>query len=165
MAQSASLDIHFDFVVHTTGSSSTQAGLLAGFAALREDTRIIGISDDDETSIKRERVLRLANATLSELGCSERVASTDVEVVVGDANPYGIADRQTFDAIRLLAQTEGLIADPVYEGKAVRGLLELVKRKRFEKGSRVLLLHLGGTPAVHAYANQFGSVDLVQFPI
>lgn len=163
VAQSLSLGIHFDFVVHTTGSSSTQAGLIAGFAALQEDTQVVGISDDDETSIKRERVLRLANATLSELGCSERVVPSKVEIIVGDANPYGVADNRTFDAVRLLARTEGLIADPVYEGKAVRGFLELAKRGRFAKG-RVLLLHLGGTPAVHAYANQFGAIDIEQFP-
>jgi 1-aminocyclopropane-1-carboxylate deaminase/D-cysteine desulfhydrase-like pyridoxal-dependent ACC family enzyme len=125
---------------------------------------VIGVSDDEETSIKRDRVLRLANATLSELGCSERVVSSEVEIVVCDASPYGVADDQTLDAIRLLARTEGLIADPVYEGKAVRGLLELSKRGSFKKGSRVLLLHLGGTPAVHAYANQFGPIDLLQFP-
>jgi len=164
-AQSASLGTHFDFVVHTTGSSSTQSGLIAGFMALHEDTHVIGISDDDETSIKSERVLRLANATLNELGCSERVAPSNVEIIVGDASPYGVADGQTLDAIRLLARTEGLIADPVYEGKAVRGLLELARRGRFKSGDRVLLLHLGGTPAIHAYANQFGSIDLVQFPV
>ena len=163
-AQSSSLGIHFDFIVHTTGSSSTQAGLLAGFAALGENTRVIGISDDQETSIKRDRVLRLANATLSELGCTERVDTPEVEIVVCDASPYGVADDQTLDAIRLLARTEGLIADPVYEGKAVRGLLELAKRGSFRKGSRVLLIHLGGTPAVHAYANQCGPSDLGLFP-
>ncbi len=165
VAQSASLGIHFDFIVHTTGSSSTQSGLVAGFTALHENTHVIGVSDDEETSIKRERVLRLANATLNELGCSERVASSEVEVVVCDASPYGVADDQTLDAIRLLARTEGLIADPVYEGKAVRGLLEIAKRGGFKKGSRVLLLHLGGTPAMHAYANRLGPIDLVEFPI
>ena len=164
VAQSASLGIGFDFVVHTTGSSSTQAGLLAGFAALHEQVRVIGIPDDEETSIKRARVLRLANAALAELGCAERIASSQVEIVVGDASPYGVADGRTMDAIRLFARTEGLIADPVYEGKAIRGLLELAKGERFPKGSRVLLLHLGGTPAVHAYANRFGPIDLMALP-
>ena len=163
-AQSAPLGIHFDFVVHTTGSSSTQAGLLAGFAMLHAKTRVIGIPDDEETSIKRERVLRLANATLGELGESKRLGLSEVEIVVGDASPYGVADARTMDAIRLLAQSEGLIADPVYEGKAVRGLLDLAQAGRFNKGSRVLLLHLGGTPAVHAYANRFGPIDLMPLP-
>ena len=163
VAQSALLGAHFDFVVHTTGSSSTQSGLVAGFAALHEDTHVIGIPDDEETSIKRERVLRLANATLSELQFTERVGPPQVEIAVGDASPYGVADEQTLDAIKLLARTEGLIVDPVYEGKAVRGLLDLAKRGRFQKGSRVLLLHLGGTPAVHAYANKFAPIHFAQF--
>lgn len=165
VTQSAALGIHFDFIVHTTGSSSTQSGLVAGLAVLHENTHVIGIADDDETSIKRERVLRLANATLGEFGCHELVSLSDVEIVIGDPSPYGIADSQTLDAIRLLARTEGLIADPVYEGKAVRGLLDLARSGRFKKGSRILLLHLGGTPAVHAYANQFGPINFVQFPV
>jgi 1-aminocyclopropane-1-carboxylate deaminase len=70
-AQAAEQGVHFDYVVHCSGSSGTQAGLVAGFAALGEKTRVIGIPDDDETAIKRERVLRLANATLAELGRSE----------------------------------------------------------------------------------------------
>lgn len=163
-AQAASLGLHFDIIVHTTGSSSTQAGLLAGFAALHETTRVIGIADDDETSIKRERVLRLANATLSQLGLPERILPTDVEIALGDTSPYGVADIRTLDAIRLLARTEGLVTDPVYEGKAIRGLLELSKNDRFGNGARILLLHLGGTPAIHAYANQFGTIDLKPFP-
>lgn len=164
VAQSAMLDIHFDFVVHTTGSSSTQSGLLAGFAALNADTHVIGIADDNEKSIKRERVLRLANAALSQLKFSERVAASRVEIVVGDASPYGVADQQTLAAIELLGRTEGVIVDPVYEGKAVRGLLDLAKGGRFPKTSRILLLHLGGTPAVHAYANKFQPIRLAQFP-
>lgn len=165
VAQSAALGMHFDYVVHTTGSSSTQSGLLAGFAALHETTRVIGISDDDEIAIKQERVLRLANAMLSDLRLPDRIESSKVEISVGDASPYGVADDQTMDAIRLLAKTEGLIADPVYEGKAVRGLLDLIEMGRFEKENKVLLLHLGGTPAMHAYANQFGKIDLKPFPL
>jgi 1-aminocyclopropane-1-carboxylate deaminase len=163
VAQAATLGISFDYVIHTTGSGSTQAGLLAGFAALNQSTRVIGISDDDETSIKRERVLRLANATLTEMGILERIAPTDVEIAVGDSSPYGTADDTTVNAIQLLARTEGLIADPVYEGKAIRGLIGLAKEGRFSAGSRTLLLHLGGTPAIHAYANRFGSIDLIPF--
>lgn len=164
-AQIASLGTHFDYIVHCTGSSSTQAGLVAGLTALHAETRVIGIPDDHETAIKRDRVLRLANATLTELDCPERAKPDHIEITACDASPYGIADDRTFDAIGLLARTEGLIADPVYEGKAVRGLMDLAENGRFEKGSRILLLHLGGTPAVHAYANQFDSIDLLQSPV
>jgi 1-aminocyclopropane-1-carboxylate deaminase len=162
--QSKALDIHFDYIVQCTGSSSTQAGLLAGFAAMAEPIRVIGVSDDEETDIKRARVLQLANDSLAELGLSVRISPTEVEVIAADESPYGEAESETFDAIRLLARTEGLIADPVYEGKALRGLLKLASEGRFENDSKVLLMHLGGTPAVHAYASQFESVNFSPFP-
>jgi 1-aminocyclopropane-1-carboxylate deaminase len=151
--------IPFDYVVHTTGSSSTQAGLIAGFAALGVPTRVIGISDDEETDVKRPRILRLANATLEDLGLPERVSPDDVEVIP-DSTVYGVSDPETLAAIGLLARSEALIADPVYEGKAVRGLLRLARQGRFEPEARILLMHLGGTPAVHAYANHFGPIEL-----
>jgi 1-aminocyclopropane-1-carboxylate deaminase len=162
--QSEALDVHFDYVVHCTGSSSTQAGLVAGFAAMGEQTRVIGVSDDEETSIKRDRVMRLANDSLAEIEVPVRVSTGDIEIIAADKSPYGAAERETFDVIRQLARMEGLIADPVYEGKAVRGLLALADDGRFESGSRILLMHLGGTPAVHAYANQFDAVKLSPFP-
>jgi len=162
--QSNELGIHFDYIVHCTGSSSTQAGLVAGFAALASPIRVIGVADDEETDIKRARVLQLANDTLAEIGMSIRVSSDDVEIVTADESAYGEAEIETFDAVRLLAQTEGLIADPVYEGKALRGLLKLARESRFENNSKVLLMHLGGTPAVHAYASQFAAVNFSPFP-
>lgn len=148
--------IQFDYIVHCTGSSSTQAGLVAGFAFLGEEIKVIGVADDGETAIKRGRVLELANSALAELEMSARVSPTDIEITSADQSVYGNAEPETYDLIRLLARSEGLVADPVYEGKALRGLQKLAADGRFESGSRVLLMHLGGTPAVHAYANQFG---------
>jgi 1-aminocyclopropane-1-carboxylate deaminase len=129
---------------------------------LHVPTRVIGISDDDETHVKRPRILRLANAALENLGLADRVSPDDVEVIA-DRNVYGIADPEMLGAIGLLARSEGLIADPVYEGKAVRGLINLARQGRFDANARILLMHLGGTPAVHAYANHFGPIDLVPF--
>lgn len=162
--QCKALDVQFDYIVHCTGSSSTQAGLLAGFAAIDSDIRVIGVSDDEETLIKQERVLQLANDALTELGLSASVSSDDIHIIAADQSPYGKADSETFEAIRLFAKTEGLIADPVYEGKALRGLLSLARENHFESGARVLLMHLGGTPAVHAYANQLGLPEFTPFP-
>ena len=162
--QSLELGVRFDYVVHCTGSSSTQSGLVAGFAAMGETTRVIGVADDDETHIKRNRVEKLANEALAELAISARISSAEVEIVAVDQSPYGSAEPATLDAIRLFARTEGLIADPVYEGKALRGLLGLADADRFERGSKILLMHLGGTPAVHAYANQFDTPQLSPFP-
>lgn len=154
--------VEFGYIVHCTGSSSTQAGLVAGFAFMGENIRVIGVADDHETEIKRARVLELANDALTELESSVRITPSDVEIVAADQSVYGEAEPATFDLIRLLAGCEGLVADPVYEGKALRGLQALATKGRFEVNSNVLLMHLGGTPAVHAYANQFGEPAFVE---
>jgi 1-aminocyclopropane-1-carboxylate deaminase len=160
--QSKEQAVQFDYIVHCTGSSSTQAGLVAGFAFMGENVKVIGVADDYETDIKRSRVLELANNSLAELESSVRVASADIEIIAADQSVYGEAEPETFDVIRLLASCEGLVADPVYEGKALRGLQALAKDGRLEANSKVLLMHLGGTPAVHAYANKFGRPSLSQ---
>lgn len=162
--QSKEQGVHFDYVVHCTGSSSTQAGLVAGFAFIGEDIKVVGVADDYETDIKRGRVLELANNSLDEIGSSIQLSSTDIEIIAADQSVYGEAEKETFDAIRALASKEGLVADPVYEGKALRGLQKLSAEGRFEPDSRILLMHLGGTPAVHAYANQFGKPDFLRYP-
>lgn len=163
--QTAERGLAFDYLVHCTGSSSTQAGLLAGFAALGIKTRIIGVSDDDEIEIKKSRIEQLANDALQELDLPTRVAEQDVEVVSSNSKPYGVPDAEIIDGIRLLATKEGLIADPVYEGRAIRGLLNLADEGRFERNAKILLMHLGGTPAIHAYAGQFGSIQLQPFSV
>lgn len=159
-AQCDEQNLHFDYIVHCTGSSSTQAGLVAGLAVLGMDTRVIGVADDFETDIKSERTLNLANDALREIGTTIRVSADDIEIVSTDQSEYGKAESETYEAIRLLARTEGLVADPVYEGKALRGLQMLAESGRIEPASRILLMHLGGTPAVHAYANHFGQPSL-----
>jgi 1-aminocyclopropane-1-carboxylate deaminase len=162
--QAHDLGLEFDYVVHCTGSSSTQAGLLAGFAALGSETRVIGVSDDNESANKVERVFRLANATLAELGFASEVARTDVSVVTADPNPYGVPAAKTIDAMRLLAKCEGIVADPVYEGKSLVGLIELIEDGVLRRGSRVLFLHMGGTPAIHGYAELLREAPLSDFP-
>jgi 1-aminocyclopropane-1-carboxylate deaminase/D-cysteine desulfhydrase-like pyridoxal-dependent ACC family enzyme len=156
VAQAEAIGRPFDYIVHCTGSSSTQAGLLAGLRALGSDTRVIGIADDEETAIKALRVRQLANDALALLALEERVPEDAVTVVTADKSPYGIADDRTMESIRQFASDEGLLADPVYEGKALRGLRDLAEAGHFEADARILVMHLGGTPAVHAYANQFG---------
>jgi 1-aminocyclopropane-1-carboxylate deaminase/D-cysteine desulfhydrase-like pyridoxal-dependent ACC family enzyme len=89
-----------------------------------------------------------------------QVADQDVEVVSAIDNAYGVPDAEIISAIQLLAGTEGIVADPVYEGRAIRGLLNLAANGRFENDAKVLLMHLGGSPAIHAYAGQIGDVRL-----
>jgi len=155
--------MHFDYLVHTTGSSSTQAGLVAGFKALGVKTRVIGIADDGETEIKTRRVRELANEALQVLELPELVEQDDVEVTASNAADYGYADEEIKEGIRLMATREGLIADPVYEGRAIRGLLDLSAANRYKANDKVLLMHLGGSPAIHAYAGQFEDVVLTPF--
>ena len=155
--QSKAIGVPFHHVVHCTGSSSTQAGLLAGFAFMAEPISVIGVADDHETEIKRARVLELADNTLAEIGSDVRVRPDDVEIIAADRSEYGEAEPETFELIRRFARCEGVVADPVYEGKALRGLQKLIEHGRFDPAANVLLLHLGGAPAVHAYADQFGA--------
>ena len=163
-AQTAVTGARFDYLVHCSGSGSTQAGLLAGFAALGIATQVIGVSDDEETEIKKARVLTLANDALQTLDLDARVLAEQVEIIASSTNAYGKPDARIVSAIELLARTEGIVADPVYEGRAVLGLLDLANEGRFEKDANVLLMHLGGSPAIHAYAERFGQPELQRFP-
>lgn len=160
MEQCEQFNLDFDYIVHCTGSSATQSGLVAGLAAMGSKIKVVGIPDDEEFIIKKARVEELANITLEMLGLETRVTQEDFDIVACDQSHYGESDAQTFEGINEFARMEGLIVDPVYEGNAIRGLKELAKQGYFEKGSKILLMHLGGSPAVHAYANQFGDIEL-----
>jgi len=162
-AQMDQLGFEFDHLVHTTGSSSTQAGLLAGFKALGVKTHIIGVADDAETQIKTARVRELANDALQAIHLPALVEASDVEVIAANDADYGYADDAIKEGIRLMATKEGLIADPVYEGRAIRGVIDLHASGRFAPREKVLLMHLGGSPAIHAYAGQFDAVELTPF--
>jgi 1-aminocyclopropane-1-carboxylate deaminase/D-cysteine desulfhydrase-like pyridoxal-dependent ACC family enzyme len=129
-----------------------------------EPISVIGVADDHETQIKSARVLELANNTLAEIGATARVFEKDVEIIAADRSEYGEAEPETFEIIRRFARAEGIVADPVYEGKALRGLEELIGEGRIGATAKVLVLHLGGTPAVHAYADQFGAPAFKPLP-
>jgi 1-aminocyclopropane-1-carboxylate deaminase/D-cysteine desulfhydrase-like pyridoxal-dependent ACC family enzyme len=131
---------------------------------MAEPISVIGVADDHETEIKRARVLDLANATLAEIGAAVRVPAADVEIIAADHSEYGEAEPETIDIIRRFARAEGIVADPVYEGKALRGLEKLIGEGYFHPTAKVLILHLGGTPAVHAYADQFGAPAFKPLP-
>lgn len=163
--QSTALALDFDVIVHCTGSSSTQAGLLAGLAALGSSTRVIGVADDDETDAKRARILTIANLTLGLLGLSARVTPEEVEVVAATDQPYGHPTEPIFESLRLLASHEGIVADPVYEGRALCGLIELIRSGRLRRGHRVLLMHLGGSPALHAWGESLNAINLSEVPL
>ncbi|MGF1641540.1 MAG: D-cysteine desulfhydrase [Rhodospirillales bacterium] len=152
-------DIEIDCVVHASSSGGTQAGLVAGFRAINSDTRVIGIDVDADTAAVAADVGRLAQATVERLGLSADVAE-DVVVEAGYAGDgYGVPTAGMLDAVTRLARGEGLVLDPVYAGKAMAGLIDLVGSSRFRSSETVVFLHTGGTPALFAYRRAFDRPD------
>jgi 1-aminocyclopropane-1-carboxylate deaminase len=154
--QEAELGVFFDTVVVCSVTGSTHAGMVAGFAAQERQRRVIGIDGSAKPRETLEQVSRIAQATaaLIEVGRELR----DDELVLDDryhAGTYGIPDERTLEAIRLAARLEGMITDPVYEGKSMAGLIDLAGRGEIPKDATVLYAHLGGQPALNAYASLF----------
>jgi 1-aminocyclopropane-1-carboxylate deaminase len=155
-AQERELGIFFDTVVVCSVTGSTQAGMIAGFAAQDEPRRVVGIDASAKVQQTWDQIARIARQTALAIELGRALA--DDEIVLLDewhAGTYGIPDERTLDAIRLCARLEGVLTDPVYEGKSMAALIDLVRDGRIEPGSRVLYAHLGGQPALNAYAGAF----------
>ena len=138
-----------DYVVHSTGSGGTQAGLIVGARALTDGCRVVGISVSDPRGPFSADVLEIARATDEALGFGLDVRPEDVVVFdeyLGDG--YGVVDKGVAETIRLVFQTEGIVLDPVYTAKAMVGLVDLVNTGFFKKTDKVVFLHSGGTPAI-----------------
>jgi len=154
--QERELGVFFDTIVVCAVTGSTHAGMIAGFAAQEEERRVLGIDASATVEQTREQITRIARQTADAIGLRRELDSD--EVILLDewhAGTYGIPDEKTLDAIRLCARLEGVITDPVYEGKSMAALIDLVRDGRIEPGSRVLYAHLGGQPALNAYAHAF----------
>ncbi len=138
-----------DYVVHSTGSGGTQAGLAVGAKALTEKCRVVGISVSDAAAPFSEDVLEIGRATEEALGLVPGLGSEDV-IVLDDylGAGYGTVDRDVADVIRLVFQTEGIVLDPVYTAKAMAGLIGEARRDRFKRTDKVVFFHTGGTPAL-----------------
>ncbi len=157
-AQEADHDVYFDHVIVCTVTGSTQAGMIAGFALEdRHDRRIIGIDASATLEKTIDQVTRIATNTADRIGLGRDLHSDEITVVPGYEGPaYGIPDGQTIDAIHLVARTEGMLTDPVYEGKSMAGLIGMIRSGEIPAGSKVLYAHLGGQPALPAYAGAPG---------
>jgi 1-aminocyclopropane-1-carboxylate deaminase len=156
LQQSEKSGLRFSAVVHATSSGSTQAGLIVGFAALGTTCRMIGIDVDADAVSIRSTVLRIARSTAALVDAGREISDQDVQIAADYAgDSYGLPSPQTIDAIRLVGRLEGVLLDPVYEGKAMAGLIDKIRHQQFASSDRILFLHLGGTPALHAYADLF----------
>jgi 1-aminocyclopropane-1-carboxylate deaminase len=154
--QERELGVFFDTVIVCSVTGSTQAGMIAGFADRERERRVIGVDGSARPAETRDQVARIARNTAQLIGV-ERDLRED-EIVLDDrwhAGTYGIPDEQTLDAIRLAGRLEGMITDPVYEGKSMAGLIDLVASGEIGRDSTVLYAHLGGQPALSAYAALF----------
>jgi 1-aminocyclopropane-1-carboxylate deaminase len=155
-AQERELGVFFDTIVVCSVTGSTQAGMIAGFARQERGRRVIGIDGSAKPAETRAQVARIARRTAEMIDVGRDLH--DDEIVLDEryhAGTYGIPDEQTLEAIRLAGRLEGMITDPVYEGKSMAGLIDLVSRGEIERGSTVLYAHLGGQPALSAYAALF----------
>lgn len=151
--QERDLGIFFDTIVVCTVTGSTHAGMIAGFAGQDTPRRVIGIDASATLEKTREQVGRIARHT-AELISLGRELREDEITILGDwaGDLYGIPVDSTIEAIQTTAQTEGMIIDPVYEGKSMAGLIDLVTSGDIGKDSNVLYAHLGGQLALNAYS-------------
>ena len=155
--QSAEMGLRIDHLVHATGSAGTQAGLVAGLQALHSSICLLGIGVRAPRDKQEAMVHDLAGRTWSLLGLRGELPRSAVQAncdYVGAG--YGVPTPGMAEAITLLAQTEGILLDPVYSGKGMAGLIDLVRKGHFAKDQNVVFLHTGGSAALFSYPDAFG---------
>lgn len=152
-AQEAALGLRFDYIVVCTVTGSTHAGMVVGFAKDGRARNVIGIDASFTPEKTRAQVLDIAQRTAELVGLGQDITEEDVVLKEDYAYPvYGVPSAETNEAIRLAARLEGMMTDPVYEGKSMQGLIDLVRKGFFPAGSKVLYAHLGGVPAINGYS-------------
>ena len=152
-AQEKALGFRFDYVIVCVVTGSTQAGMIVGFAADGRADRVIGIDASGTVEQTRAQVRRIVDGTAELVGLGRAVREEEIVINPDYAYPaYGVPSAETSAAIRLAARTEAMITDPVYEGKSLQGLIDLVGKGFFPTGSRILYAHLGGAPALNGYS-------------
>ncbi|MFE3600411.1 1-aminocyclopropane-1-carboxylate deaminase [Streptomyces sp. NPDC059096] len=155
--QEAEHGVFFDTIVVCSVTGSTHAGMIAGFAGQDRPRRVIGIDASARIEETRDQVERIARHTAELIGLGRELRDDEITVLEGWAGDlYGVPVESTLEAIRLTGALEGVIIDPVYEGKSMAGLMDLVRTGGIGKDSTVLYAHLGGQPALNAYSGAFG---------
>ena len=154
--QAADTGLRIDWVVLATGGAGTHAGLLTGLAAVESGIDIYGVCVRAAKAEQEEKVYKLASETAAFVGIEGGIPRARV-IADGDyVGPgYGLPTPEMIEAVNLTARHEGIILDPVYTGKAMAGLIGLVRRGFFAKDANVVFLHTGGTAAMFAYQSVF----------
>lgn len=152
LSQTFATGISFDQIVCTSGSAGTHSGLLAGLLGNNAGIPLTGIGVNRKKEAQSQAVLKLTNEVLEKLGAKCTAAPEDVTVFDDYVGPgYSLPTAGMVEAVRLLAQQEGILMDPVYTGKAMAGMIDLIRKGYFKKGEKVLFVHTGGSPALYAY--------------
>ncbi len=161
LEQSEVEDVDMNYILHATGSCSTQAGLAVGAKALEKDVQILGISVSDDKESVREEVLTIAQDTVQAMDLEIVVEKEDL-IVLDEyiQEGYGVLNKDVAEAVRLMSEKEGIFLDPVYTGKAMVALIDLTKKDFFRKDDNVIFIHTGGTPAL--FPNKHKLVDFLK---
>jgi D-cysteine desulfhydrase family pyridoxal phosphate-dependent enzyme len=156
--QAVEMNVRVDHVVFSSGSGGTQGGLLFGAKALDFQGRILGISDGASRDPLVHKIVEVANGCAKLVDSHVSVSLKDVDFFDQYAGEgYGILQKEVVDAITTVARAEGIFLDPVYTGKAMWGLIDLIRQGYFEKDETVVFMHTGGTPALFAYKKELAS--------
>ena len=158
LQQAGELGMRVDRVVHATGSSGTQAGLIAGFDGMRSGVQVLGITVGRPRDNQEKNVGRLLDETWAHLGLKSTASHDNIaanDSYFGEA--YGLPTAAMKEAVALLAATEGVLLDPVYSGKAMSGLIDLVRRGHFANDDNVVFVHTGGQAGLFAYEPAFAA--------
>ena len=158
MHQMFTQGLTFDHMVVPSGSAGTHAGIIAGMIGNNINIPVTGIGVNRPKAVQQEAVHKLANQALDLIGVEQRVPADKVIAFDDYVGPgYSLPTDAMVEAVKLLARTEGILLDPVYSGKAMSGLIDLVRKGYFKEGSNILFLHTGGSPALYAYLDCFGN--------
>ena len=155
LSQANDSGLVIDHIVTATGSAGTQGGLVVGLKAMNANIPLLGIGVNAPQDKQEQKVFDLACETADYIGAPGVVERADVVAncdYVGDG--YGIPTEAMNEAVVLLARLEGLLFDPVYSGKALAGLIDLVRKGHFDAANNIIFLHTGGSAALFAYASQ-----------
>ncbi len=147
--QASELDVEVNYVLHASGSGGTQAGLIVGAVAMGKKVKVIGISVCEDKKSYGVRVLNISKDTAKALHLDIQTNLNDVSVLDEYLKEgYGIVNKEVSEAIRITAENEGVFLDPVYTGKAMAALIDLIRNGRFKKDDNVVFFHTGGTAAL-----------------
>ena len=158
LTQANDMNLRIDHLLHATGSTGTQAGLLVGLEGSNSAIPVYGISVRSEKTVQEKNVYKLAEATAKKVGVKEGIDRRRVVANSDYVGPgYGQPTDSMREAVTMLARTEAILLDPVYSGKGMAGLIDLIRKGYFKKGENVVFLHTGGAVALFAYQALFAS--------